>query len=91
MLHDEKLYPNPGVFDPTRWLTPDGRLMKKNVDPLDLSFGFGRRICPGRHFAMDTIFIAVSHMLAAFNIGKAQDADGNPITPKEEYTTGLIM
>ena len=60
-------------------------------DPTEASFGFGRRICPGRHFAMDTIFIAVSHMLAAFNIGKAHDADGNPITPKEEYTTGLIM
>lgn len=91
MLHDEKMYPNPEVFDPTRWLTPDGQLVKMNPDPLDLSFGFGRRICPGRHFAYDTIFIAVAHMLATFEITKAIDADGNTITPKGEYTTGLIM
>lgn len=91
MLHDEKQYPNPEVFDPTRWLTPEGQAVKENPDPLDISFGFGRRICPGRHFAMDTIFIAVSHMLATFNIEAFRDANGNPVIPTQEYTTGLIM
>lgn len=90
MLHDENIYPNPETFDPTRWLTPDGKLIKANPDPLDLSFGFGRRICPGRHFAMDTIWTAEAHMLATFNIEKASDEAGNAVEPTEEYTTGLI-
>ncbi|KIP12382.1 hypothetical protein PHLGIDRAFT_62333 [Phlebiopsis gigantea 11061_1 CR5-6] len=91
MLHDEKQFPNPVVFDPNRWLTPEGQVVKQNPDPLDLSFGFGRRICPGRHFAKDTIFIAVSHMLATFNIQAVHDANGNPVIPNQEYTTGLII
>ena len=39
---------------------------------------------------MDTIWIAMAHILSAFNIEKAFDKAGNPIEPQEEYTTGLI-
>ena len=88
---DPKHWNEPENFVPERFLDATNDYNFKGSNFESIPFGAGRRICPGRHFAMDTIFIAVSHMLAAFNIGKAHDADGNPITPKEEYTTGLIM
>jgi len=41
--NDERVYPNPGDFDPTRYLNPDGTLtdLKKLGDTY--FFGFGRR------------------------------------------------
>ena len=48
------------------------------------------RICPGLHLAVSSIFLNVACILAVFNIGKALDEDGKPITPKPEFTTGLL-
>ncbi|GJE97958.1 cytochrome P450 [Phanerochaete sordida] len=89
ILHDEERYPNPDVFDPTRYLTPDGELNKDMPDP-EPAFGFGRRICPGRYFAMDSMWIAMAHILATLNVEKAVDAAGNVIEPSGEYTSGLL-
>ncbi len=45
ILHDEKVFPNPSTFDPTRFLTPSGELRTEGVlDPeVVVTFGFGRR------------------------------------------------
>jgi cytochrome P450 len=44
MLHDPAQYPNPEIFDPTRFLNKDGKLdLTMGPNPLDASFGFGRR------------------------------------------------
>ncbi|GJJ16113.1 hypothetical protein Clacol_010392 [Clathrus columnatus] len=43
------------------------------------AFGFGRRICPGRHLAEGSIQIMVASVLAVFNISPALDVNGNPI------------
>jgi cytochrome P450 len=46
MAYDEKVYPNPEIFDPTRFLGED-----QQMDPMKFIFGFGRRICPGTGFS----------------------------------------
>ena len=38
-------------------------------------FGFGRRICPGRHFAELTLFLSISKSLAVFNMRPIADND----------------
>ncbi|EJD04755.1 cytochrome P450 [Fomitiporia mediterranea MF3/22] len=40
----------------------------KEDDPSTLVFGFGRRLCPGRHFAEATVFLTYACFLAAFDI-----------------------
>ncbi|EJD55009.1 cytochrome P450 [Auricularia subglabra TFB-10046 SS5] len=89
ILHDEKTYPNPHAFTPERWLTPDGQLDPAAKDPLAF-FGFGRRLCPGRHLAMDSMWLSIACILATFSITKARDAHGNEITPRIEYNTALL-
>ena len=37
------------------------------------------RICPGRHFGKDTIFIALASMIHVFDIGPPLDEHGEPI------------
>ncbi|KAI5121914.1 hypothetical protein M0805_000243 [Coniferiporia weirii] len=88
MLRNAKEYPEPDKFIPERWLATG-----EKARPLDASkvvFGFGRRICPGMYFAENTIFIVVASILAVFDIQKALDDKGMPITPNEDYTPNLI-
>ena len=90
VLHDKDRYPDPHTFNPSRFLTADGQLDLNAPDPAEASFGFGRRICPGRHFAMESIWITMVYMLATVKIEKAVDNAGNVIIPNDTYTSGTI-
>ncbi|KAF7331139.1 hypothetical protein MSAN_02443500 [Mycena sanguinolenta] len=69
-------------------------VMENSIPPLEIQrpshSGFGRRICPGRHMAVATLWIVVASILATFNIDKAIGEDGREIEPTHEYSPGLI-
>ncbi|KAK7048442.1 cytochrome P450 [Favolaschia claudopus] len=84
MLHDESVYANPEEFDPERFLnTSANGQIQLNADDRILSFGFGRRICAGRHAADSVVWAAMFSVLAMFDISKAKDDEGEeiPIEP----------
>lgn len=83
--HDEAYYKNPESFSPERFLGDN-----PEMDPRMFVFGFGRRICPGKDFADESIFLAVAMSLAVFNIQKARDDMGNIIEPNVEFTSGVV-
>ncbi|KAG7087458.1 hypothetical protein E1B28_013424 [Marasmius oreades] len=88
VLHDESLYgPDPTNFNPDRFLKSDEKDLPPN--PELIAFGFGRRSCPGRHFAVNTVWIAMTYLLTAFTMGKEVDEDGKEIDPVVEYTDAL--
>jgi len=62
---DPIVYPNPDQFDPERWLNSEGKIRDDLKFP---SYGFGRRICPGRHIADRSIFINTALLLWSFKI-----------------------
>jgi hypothetical protein len=77
MLHDPIAYPEPFSFKPERFLDADGSFRD---DPLLTSaFGFGRRVCPARHFVDSSLFFSVSCVLAVFHVGPPKDELGNEI------------
>ncbi|KAI5116166.1 hypothetical protein M0805_002850 [Coniferiporia weirii] len=88
MQRDPVEYLEPEKFIPERWLLQEGK--KAPMDVRKTVFGFGRRICPGRYFAESSIFITVASILAAFNVEKALDANGNPVTPALGYTSTFV-
>lgn len=88
-MHDESRYRNADVFDPSRFLTANGKLDPTVPDPIE-AFGYGRRICPGRHFAMDAAWIVIARMLAAFNIEKPVDDTGKVVEPSGKYSSGIF-
>ncbi|KAI0325277.1 cytochrome P450 [Cubamyces sp. BRFM 1775] len=90
ILHDEKTFPDPDAFIPERFLNPDGSLRTEMRDAELAAFGFGRRICPGRHLACASIWIAIASVLSTFTLSKAVDEDGNVIEPSGEYLSGLV-
>ncbi|KAF9000229.1 cytochrome P450 [Cyathus striatus] len=86
LTHDEETYPNPSVFDPERHLGDNPQM-----DPFKFAFGFGRRSCPGSHFAEMSIFLTVSSILATYNIGKPLDKDGKETEPLVEWDHGATL
>ncbi|KAF9020326.1 cytochrome P450 [Hymenopellis radicata] len=67
MTHDPNVYKNPMQFDPTRFMGEN-----PEQDPREVSFGFGRRVCPGRLLAQSTIFIVCAMALSLFDIRKVK-------------------
>ncbi len=104
MLRDEEYYPDPDVFRPERFLK-DGKINYKLTDPIpNFGFGRRYvlsnsrhasalittcRICPGRFFAMDSLWISVASILATFNIEKAKDEQGRDIEPGIQWIPGF--
>ncbi|THH07896.1 hypothetical protein EW146_g9173 [Bondarzewia mesenterica] len=88
MLHDPTTYPDPDAFKPERFLNADGKFVE---DPILAShFGFGRRICPGRHLALATLWITVTSVLAVFNVTKAKDENGKEVDVGADYSDSLV-
>ncbi|KAG1818148.1 cytochrome P450 [Suillus subaureus] len=86
MSQNEQKYPNPSQFSPERFLNADGDL---NDDTVDMAFGFGRRICVGRHFADASIWIAMSGLLAMFKFSKQIGPDGEAIEFEPQWFSGV--
>ncbi|EKM51684.1 uncharacterized protein PHACADRAFT_150298 [Phanerochaete carnosa HHB-10118-sp] len=89
ILHDEERYPDAESFKPARFLDSNGQLCEDVPDAMEV-FGFGRRLCPGRYFVLDTIWLSIASVLTSFNIERPVDESGNVIEPTAEYTSGLI-
>ncbi|KIY53510.1 cytochrome P450 [Fistulina hepatica ATCC 64428] len=87
MCYDETTYKDPETFNPIRFApVSEGG----NGEPLPMGqFGFGRRVCPGRHLADTTLWILMATMLATVNIEKVIGPDGKPVTPNVSLTPGL--
>ncbi|KAK5638646.1 hypothetical protein RI129_012941 [Pyrocoelia pectoralis] len=73
---DERVWKDPNVFKPERFLDDEGSLLKKdNI----VSFGGGKRLCAGETFARQTIFLVLSGLLQNFTfepVDGAPDLDG---------------
>ncbi|KAH9912862.1 O-methylsterigmatocystin oxidoreductase [Epithele typhae] len=88
-MHDPIVYPDPDEFRPERFIR-DGKLDPDVRDPMNYAFGFGRRICPGRHFADAGLFLNVVSVLHVFNIGPPVDSAGNPIKVVPSQSDGFL-
>ncbi|KAF8183195.1 cytochrome P450 [Pholiota molesta] len=87
MSRDSEKYKDPEVFNPDRFFNENGDL---NDDDVSYTFGFGRRICPGRHLASASVWLAIATILATFDIGKAKDASEKELPLDVKYTDGLV-
>jgi len=87
MAHDESRYPNPHAFIPERFLNDDGSPKPNDIE--HITFGFGRRICVGRHFADTSVWSVIAKMLAVFKILKPLDEHGAEITIEPKFLGGI--
>nr|BED43020.1 cytochrome P450 monooxygenase [Trametes versicolor] len=86
---DIEYYPDPEAFKPERFLK-DGKIDPDVLDPAAFVFGYGRRSCPGRHFADDALFMTAATVLHTLLISAPLDAEGHPVRLEGKMTPGLI-
>ncbi|WP_191298629.1 cytochrome P450 [Lentzea cavernae] len=75
---DAQKYPNPGEFDPGRWLAEPAE--QAEGAPSFLPFGAGPRFCPGRNLALLEATVFVS--MACHNFVIEADTSGGPVGEK---------
>ncbi|KIY68220.1 cytochrome P450 [Cylindrobasidium torrendii FP15055 ss-10] len=76
ILHDPIVYKDPFAFNPERF-------MGSEPEPKPSTFGFGRRICPGRFLSENSSFILVASLVWAFEI---LPTEGEPLPDSMAYT-----
>ncbi|KIK66026.1 hypothetical protein GYMLUDRAFT_82433 [Collybiopsis luxurians FD-317 M1] len=91
IMHNEEDYPEPHLFNPSRFLDPEGKLNPKIKDPASAAFGFGRRVCPGKHIATASLWIAAASILACYTIAPELDEHGKEVPVKAQWYSGPTM
>jgi len=95
---------DPGTFGPDAHLFNPGRHIddatgKLKAAPADtkdeshVTFGFGRRICVGRHIANDMLLIQLTLMLWSMNMERVRGPDGEyvPLDVDGCIDDGLVV
>lgn len=94
IMHDSVVYPDPDIFNPERFLRKNGtgdlELNPDVLDPEEVIFGFGRRVCPGRYMIYESLWMTITCILAVFDISKSKRPDGTVVTPQGNYTSGFL-
>ncbi|KAG2018405.1 cytochrome P450 [Coprinopsis cinerea AmutBmut pab1-1] len=88
IMHDPEIYQDPMTFKPERFIK-DGKIDGSILDPSDIVFGYGRRICPGSNFSRDSLFIMIAYILTFFDVEPTKDETGKPDIRYEPEDKGV--
>jgi cytochrome P450 len=97
MNHDPEIYGEDAAqFNPARYLDANGDIApgpSQAKEEGHFGYGFGRRICLGRHVANNSLFIDISIILWASKIERKKDASGQllPLDVNRFVEQGLIL
>ena len=70
------IWGDPKVFRPERFLSEDGKTVKKNEEAL-IPFSVGKRICVGEALARDQLYLFLTNIFYKFSV-IPDPADPNP-------------
>ncbi|GJJ06153.1 hypothetical protein Clacol_000342 [Clathrus columnatus] len=84
LLHSKSVYGDDAEeFNPDRFMNPQTKYP-------DSAFGFGRRICPGRHMADSILFILITNILYTFDIIPYKTSTGIELPSLDAFVPGIV-
>ena len=83
-LHDPDYHHDAFTFEPERFLGPN-----PERDPTTIAFGFGRRLCPGKDFAINSVHLMIARSLSVFSIERSIE-NGRMAIPEMKIKPGII-
>lgn len=90
IMHDPEVFDRPFEFRPERFLDENGKVDPGVIDADYAAFGFGRRICPGRGFSNDALFLMTACILSTFIVEEPKDDTGRPIPIDFKLENGTL-
>ncbi|KAK5128728.1 hypothetical protein LTR85_000061 [Meristemomyces frigidus] len=87
MSRDPSIYRDAEAFSPDRYMPKEEGGAGEPF--LSAPFGFGRRICVGRHLAQASVWIFAATLIATMDISKPADAEGKEREQHLKFSTGL--
>jgi cytochrome P450 len=93
LTHDDKLWHDPYVFHPERYLDDDGHFVAADHPARmhNLGFGAGPRVCGGEIFAMTRIFLILTMFMQCFDVLPATSLDEQPSCDCRNTVMGLVL
>ena len=90
--HDTRIWGDPWVFRPERFLDNEGRLLpaEHELRQAVVTFSFGRRACPGATLAKTRLFLYITRILQEFDLRPAS-TNKLPNTDPRFYNPGLDL
>jgi cytochrome P450 len=83
-------YPNPGAFDPTRFINDNSTASESSkLEPSardHFGFGAGRRICPGLNVAEQSMLLAIARIFWAVNVERVE----GKVPTQDEFEPGFV-
>ena len=77
--YNPKIWGNPEEFQPERFLSPDGKSLKKH--DAFMPFSTGKRVCLGETLARDTLFLYFTNIYHKFSIQLAEESKDATLDP----------
>ncbi|KAI0767200.1 cytochrome P450 [Fomes fomentarius] len=90
LSRDQSHYPDPERFSPERFLNEEGQINLHVRDPRTFAFGYGRRVCPGRHLGEASVFVTIASVLHTFSIGPPVDKKGVLLPLDAKCVEGIL-
>ena len=81
---------NTEVLDPSLFAFGFGRRYIVDLDEIVLLLILCFSVCPGRHFAIASIYIYAASILHVYNISPKRDMNGKPIEIKADMVSGVV-
>ncbi|KAF8788825.1 Cytochrome P450 2F3 like protein [Argiope bruennichi] len=76
---DNGIFPNPHKFDPSRFLSADGKKMKQDGP---FPFGIGKRACAGESLAHMEVFLIIASVVQNFTVYPGSEQERLKLVPR---------